>query len=54
MTGFAANDELEKHYVDNFDAIRIHMLHPYQILISEEAGKRIKEIYTYEWTDYEL
>lgn len=54
MTGFAANEDLEKHYVDNFDAIRIHMLHPYQILIPEEAGKRIKEIYTYEWTDDEL
>ena len=54
MTGFAANETLEKHYVENFDAIRIHMLHPYQILIPEEAGKRIKEIYTYEWTDDEL
>ena len=54
MTGFAANEQLEQHYVDNFDAIRIHMLHPYQILITEDAGKRIKKAYTYEWKDDEL
>lgn len=54
MTGFAANEEIESYYVKNFDAVRIHMLHPYQILITEEAGKRIREVYTYEWTDDEL
>lgn len=27
------------------------MLHPYQIFISEEAGKSIQEVYDYEWTD---
>ena len=51
MTGFAANKELEAHYVDYFGAIRIHMLHPYQILIPADAGHKIKEVYTYDWTD---
>ena len=37
-----------------FAAIRIHMLHPYQILIPAESGHQIKEVYTYEWTDEEL
>ena len=54
IQGLVANEQLERHYVDNFDAIRIHMLHPYQILITEDAGKRIKEAYTYEWKDDEL
>ena len=54
MTGFAANEKLEEHYVKSFGAIRIHMLHPYQILIPSESGHRIKEVYTYEWTDEEL
>ena len=54
FTGFAANEELEKHYCEKFDAVKIHMLHPYQILISEEAGMKIKEVYTYEWTEEEF
>ena len=44
----------QKHYCEKFDAVKIHMLHPYQILISEEAGLRIKEVYTYEWTEEEF
>ena len=54
MMGFAANSQLEEHYVNSFGAIRIHMLHPYQILIPAESGHQIKEVYTYEWTDEEL
>lgn len=54
LTGFAANADLEKHYIDNFDAEPIHMLHPYHIYLSAESGKKIQEVYTYEWTDDEL
>ena len=54
FTGFAANEKLENHYCEHFSAVRIHMLHPYHILIPEEAGARIKEVYTYEWTDEEF
>lgn len=54
MTGFAANAQLEEHYCKFFGALRVHMLHPYQIVIPAEEGHRIKEVYTYEWTDDEL
>lgn len=54
MTGCAANAKLEKYYVDNFDAIHIGMLAPYHIVIMSDAGHKIKEVYTYEWTDDEL
>lgn len=39
------------HYCKTFKAEAICMLHPYQIFISEEAGKSIQEVYDYEWTD---
>ena len=54
LMGYAANAKLEKHYVDDFGAKRIHILHPYQILIPSEFGHKIRETYNYEWTDDEL
>ena len=54
MVGFAANEDLEKHYIERFDAIAIHALHPYHFVILSENGHQIKEVYTYEWTDDEL
>lgn len=51
VCGFAANKELMSHYCKTFKAEAICMLHPYQIFISEEAGKSIQEVYDYEWTD---
>lgn len=54
LTGFAANAELEQHYVDMFHAEKIEMLHPYQIYISSGNAMKIKEAYTYDWTDDEL
>lgn len=47
MTGYAANRELEEHYIRHFDAIPIHMQHPYQILIESKSGRKIQEVYTY-------
>lgn len=43
-----------KHYCDVFDADFLGILHPYQIMIGEEASARIMEVYDYEWTDDEL
>lgn len=54
MMGFAATKQLEDYYVEAFGAERIHMLHPYQIVIPAESGRQIKEVYTYEWTDEEI
>ena len=51
VSGFAADEKLMKHYCDVFDAEPICMLHPYQIFIPEAAGEKIREIYSYEWTD---
>ena len=51
VSGFAANQELMEHYCDVFDAEPICMLHPYQIFIPEESGEKIREVYTYDWTD---
>lgn len=54
MTGYAANENLEKHYISKYGAIPIHMLHPYHIFFPSEVGKHIREVYDYEWTDDEL
>lgn len=51
ISGFAANKELMAHYIKAFDVEPICMLHQYQIFIPEASGKKIKEVYTYEWTD---
>lgn len=51
ISGFAATCRLMEHYCETFDAAAICMLHPYQIFIPENAGKKIREVYSYEWTD---
>lgn len=47
--GFAANRELMEHYIKVFGAEHLGMLHAYQILIEEEAAKKLLEVYNYEW-----
>ena len=42
------------HFVREYNAIKLSMLHEYQIGIFDEASKRIREVYDYEWTDEEL
>lgn len=54
ITGCAANENVMRHYIDDFGASYVGMLHPYQILIDEEMALRIKEVYDYEWIDDEL
>lgn len=49
ITGFAANKKLMDHYCNVFHSEPICMLHPYQIFIPEEEGKKIQEVYTYDW-----
>ncbi len=54
ITGFAANAELLQHYCDVFGAVPLKILHPYHFMIEENEAKRIKEAYTYEWTEAKL
>lgn len=49
MHGFAANEELLKHYIDKFGAEYLGMLHQYQFFIDEAAAKKLLEVYSYEW-----
>ena len=54
MYGFAANEDLLKHYVETFQAEIIAILHPYQFAVDEYSAKTIMEVYDYEWTDEEI
>ena len=54
MHGFAANEELLKHYVEKLNGEVIAMLHPYQFAIDEANAKQIMEVYDYVWTDEEI
>lgn len=54
MYGFAANQDLLKHYVDTFDGEVIGILHPYQFAIDEINAQKIMEVYDYDWTDEEV
>ena len=49
--GFAANEELLKHYIDVFHAVYLGMLHQYQFFIDEEQAKELLEVYHYEWNE---
>ena len=37
------------HYIKVFGAEHLGMLHVYQILIEEEAARKLLEVYNYEW-----
>ncbi len=54
LYGFAANQELLKHYVTVFNAEAIGILHPYQFAIDETNALEIMEVYDYEWTDEKI
>ena len=49
--GFAANEELLKHYMNVFGAEYLGMLHQYQFFIDEEQAKRLLEVYHFEWNE---
>jgi hypothetical protein len=49
--GFAANEELLRHYMDVFQAEYLGMLHQYQFFIDEEQSKNLLEVYHYEWNE---
>lgn len=54
MYGFAANQNLLRHYAQVFNSEVIGILHPYQFAIDEENARKIMEAYDYDWTDEEI
>ena len=52
--GFAANQDLLKHYAEVFNGEMLGVLHPYHFAIDETNAKNILEVYDYEWTDEEV
>lgn len=54
VTGFCRTEEILQHFVREHGAIPLRMLHEYQIGIFDDAARRIREVYDYEWTEEEL
>ena len=54
ITGFAASEDLLKHYIKWFDAEPIKILHPYHLAIAGEAARKVVETYEYHWSDDQL
>ena len=52
--GFAMDEALLRHYVEEHGATFVGMLHPYHFMVVDEATQRIIEGYTYEESDDEL
>lgn len=47
--GFAANKELLDHYMEKFNAEFLGQLHQYQFFVNEIQGRKLREVYNYEW-----
>ena len=52
--GFAADEYLLKHYVEELGAEPLRMLHPFHFGIFGDKMKKIMEVYEYEWTDEQI
>lgn len=51
MHGYAANEELLKHYITVFHAEYLGLQHQYQFLVDEHEAKKLLEVYHYEWNE---
>lgn len=50
--GEAMDADLYDYYINEFHAMPLPPTHnPYRFMLSDEATKRIREVYDYEWTD---
>lgn len=54
MYGFAANEQLLKHYIERFDALYVGMRHPFHFVMGPEQSSRLIGEYDYEWTDAKI
>lgn len=52
--GFAKNKKLLEHYKKELKAEHLGVLHPYHFCIDEVKSAKVKEKYTYEWTNAKL
>ncbi len=52
--GFAKNNKLLNHYTKELKAEHLGVLHPYHFWINEINSLKVKEKYTYEWTNARL
>lgn len=51
----AMDEELLEYYCSEFHAWKMPLHgHPFHFIIEETASQKLKEVYTYEWTDDEL
>lgn len=54
VTGFCRTERIMNHFVDQYGADPICLLHQYQIGIYDETARKIREVYDYEWSDDEI
>ena len=54
MYGFAANEQLMKHYIERFGALYVGMRHPFHFVMGPEQSSRLIGEYDYEWTDAKI
>ncbi len=54
VTGFCRNREIMDHFVKQYEAEPLGILHPYQIGFFGDVAKKIREVYDYEWTNDEV
>ena len=46
--GYAANQEVLNHYIENFGAVHLPITHEYQFIIDGEAAEQILSKYNFE------
>ena len=54
VTGFCRSEQILQHFVQKHGAVALRMLHEYHIGIFDDAAKKIREVYDYEWTEEEI
>lgn len=47
--GYASDEKILNHYIDMFKAVHMPIQNKYQFIINEEASRKIREVYDYEW-----
>ena len=55
MVAEAMDQELLDYYMREFGAAPLHPVNnPYLFMFSDDMSNRLKEVYTYDWTDEEI
>lgn len=48
MYGYAVNSKVLQHYIENFGAVHIPIVHPFQFVIDPEPAQKLLNTYNYE------